>query len=253
MHSVPTPTSNEAIESQPPAEFSIPADRGEVPLRPPISNPDWGRAPQSTVIDGSDDTENVFSAGDPAEQVRLLIDEAVQVTREKDRKAIPEIVNRIASISKRDDEVLAALLEAVLEVPSTGKDQLPLEISPSAHQKLKAAANRYSRPGAPSTMTTLVLEAIGATHESGKLGEFVDAHKAGERHKVPLFGNVKVGKAPRGEAKRMQFQPPNTATIMIDILAAWYRVDFVVLARLALDAHFNKRGRKIAETAADPV
>ncbi|MFE3029532.1 hypothetical protein, partial [Nocardia tengchongensis] len=115
------------------------------------------------------------------------------------------------------------------------------------HQKLKSEANRHSRPDSPSTMTTLVLQAIGAAHENGKLAELVEAHKAGERHKVPLFGNLKVGKAPRGETKRMQFQPPTTARIMIDILATWYRVDFVVLVRLALDAQF-KRAKKSTDS-----
>ncbi|WP_433574181.1 hypothetical protein [Nocardia brasiliensis] len=97
-------------------------------------------------------------------------------------------------------------------------------------------------------MTTLVLYAIGEAHESGRMDELVKAHKAGERHKVPLFGNLKVGTAPRGETKRMQFQPPTTARIMVDILAAWHRVDFVVLVRLALEAQYGRKTKRAADS-----
>ncbi|MFE3081409.1 hypothetical protein [Nocardia tengchongensis] len=237
LHSVPATNPDTPEEVTPAIEYARPDDRGE---DTPGQQGRSASAPDQTPAE-------LASAIDPLTQVNRLIDEAVRATREQDREAIPEIVSRIATLTNRSDLALGTLLEAVLEVPATGKDQMPLEIAPTVHQKLKSEANRHSRPGSPSTMTTLVLQAIGAAHENGKLAELVEAHKAGERHKVPLFGNLKVGKAPRGETKRMQFQPPTTARIMIDILATWYRVDFVVLVRLALDAQF-KRAKKSTDS-----
>lgn len=261
---------NASATPPPPAAAARPAPLHAVPAEPTqVSEGTSGaeaaltapvhperRAPESGIRNTADRSSPLDPVDALAErelrtaqdQVEDLIEEVVRVAQldEEDRKAIPGLVERLANVSRNSDDTLKKLLEKVNEIPSAGKAQIPLEIAPHLHQKLKAeaSANRRKGPGTASTMTTLVLVAIGEAHESGRLKQLAQKHKTGERHKVPLFGNIAIGKTPRGQTMRLQFAPPTTAKTMADILAAWHRVGFVVLVRLAVEDYFDRRSRK---------
>jgi hypothetical protein len=179
-----------------------------------------------------------------------LIDETVSAARSAPEQ-VDGLVTRVADITGRSSSALDALMAAIVRVPSVGKVPTPLEIAPHLHEHVKNEVASNRRRSTPSTMTTVVLGAIGDAHESGRLAELAAAHKAGEKQNVPLFGRLTVGTAPRGSTVRLQFAPDSTPKLMTEILTAWHRIPLVVLVRLVLEDRY-KRTRKSRETESSP-
>ncbi|MFI8977314.1 hypothetical protein ACIGO9_30835 [Nocardia asteroides] len=186
---------------------------------------------------------------DPQAELDELIKQAVAEVGAQNREAIPEIVARLRAIAPHVPRALDTLLSAVASVPASGKAPVPLEIAPHLHQKLKAESHANKARGRVPTMTGIVLEAIGKAHDSDRLAQLVEAHKKGERHNVPLFGQLVAGTAPRGTTLRMQFGPDSTARFVAEVLAAWHQVGFVVLVRLAVADRYKRGSRGTAEVA----
>jgi len=210
---------------------------------------------------------------DPEAQLNLLIADAVRLPKLQNDDAAKDVLKGILTgivdrlrdlyppVDERDAEAraerdikteaaLGKILEVVAQEPSAGKAQMPLEIAPPLHQKLKAeaAANKRRGPGTASTMTAVAMVAIGEAETDGVLKQLVAKHKDGERHRMPLFGNIVMGTAPRGETMRMQFAPPTASKTVIDLLAAWYQVDFVVLVRLAVTHRYGRKKNAAVES-----
>lgn len=263
----PPPAPAPALRSVPPepedqpneparADTSAPAARASEPEpAAPVTTPTTGSATAASEHDGSSERHQggrPVMPRDPDAELNDLVQQAVTETRNQNREAIPELIARLKTIAPANNptDALNKLLGAVAQVPAGGKVQTPLEIAPHLHQKLKAEATANRARNKVPTMTGIVLQAIGEAHESGRLTELVEAHKAGERHNVPLFGQLVAGTAPRGTTLRMQFQPTSTAKIVAEILASWHQIDFVVLVRLALEDHYKPRKKSKATAEA---
>lgn len=154
----------------------------------------------------------------------------------------PEAVLRIASATNRDPEILNALLARIAtSPPRAGKQPEPLDVAPRLHKKAKEEVARQRSHGDRATLTTVVLTAIGQAQQDGKLATLVAAFHSGERQRVPLFGNIVVGTAPRGATVKLQFAPDPRARLMVDVLTLWYRVPRANLVRLVLEDRYRRK------------
>ncbi|MEU8901264.1 hypothetical protein AB0C65_35725 [Nocardia sp. NPDC048505] len=162
-------------------------------------------------------------------------------------------VQRLASATNGDHAYLDALQKRIYEsTPPAGKHPEPLDVAPNLHSRVKTEAQRQRRQGDGATVTTVILEAIGDAHARGKIPELIASFRGGERHRVPLFGNVKVGTAPRGATVKMQFAPDSRSRMMLDVLTAWYRVPRVNLVRLVLEDRYRRKKAAPGKPKEDP-
>jgi len=183
------------------------------------------------------------AAEDEAERTRIAryaAHEREELERRADSEPTPQ-PQEYEPARPRTRALLQEALERAASEAAAGNVPTPLEVAPYLHQKVLAEVARDKKRGVSSTMTTVLLRAIGEAHQSGRLDELVASHKAGQKRSVPLFGTITVGTAPRGTTVRLQFTPSNRDRSVIDVLAQWHAVPMVVLVRLVLEDRYQRR------------
>lgn len=179
-------------------------------------------------------------------ELELAAAERREIARVADVQAAADLVVSRGTDrgEQRDLAVLSARLEYAVASADDGVTPTPLEVPPHLRSRVAEEVARAKKRGERSTMTVVLLQAIGAAHVSGALAHRVRAYQEGQKHQVPLFGTVTVGTAPRGNTVRLQFTPPARDRAVIDVLSSWYGVPMVVLVRLALEERYQ-RARKV--------
>lgn len=241
------PTVEEPAVERPAAAPKAPAAKAapavaETP-QPPVVPED---EPTTTVADIEHDPVESLPEKVDAKRAAEAID-AVFAMIQSSPDLLPGAVQRLATATDGDPAYVNALLERIYEaIPPAGKFAEPLDVAPHLHQKVKAEVARQRRRGEGATVTTVVLEAVGEAHAAGKIPALIEGLRGGARRKVPVFGNLTVGTAPRGAAVKMQFAPDARSRMMLDVFTAWYRVQRVKLVRLVLEDRYRREPRKNA-------